>query len=94
MQKLSFKNILVKKVYGIKNNIIGYLSIPKIKISLPVFLGANEENMKKGAVHLTETSYPVGGDNTNCVIAAHRGYSKAAMFREIEKLELNDKIYQ
>ena len=80
-------------VYGIKNNTIGYLTIPKMKVSLPVFLGANEENMKKGAVHLTETSYPVGGNNSNSVIAAHRGYSKAAMFRNIELLEIDDKVY-
>ena len=42
---------------------------------------------------MTETSYPIGGENTNCVIAAHRGYAKAAMFREIEKLEIGDKVY-
>ena len=81
------------RVYGIYNNTVGYLSIPKMKIELPILLGANEENMKKGAVHLTETSYPIGGENTNCVLAAHRGYSKAAMFRDIEKLEIGDAIY-
>lgn len=80
-------------VYGIQNNTIGFLYIPKMKITLPILLGANEENMKKGAVHLTETSYPVGGNNSNCVIAAHRGYSKAAMFRNIDKLEKGDKVY-
>ena len=81
------------KLYGIPNNIIGYITIPKMKVELPILLGANEENMKKGAVHLTETSYPIGGNNTNCVIAAHRGYAKAAMFREIEELEIGDKVY-
>ena len=79
--------------YGIYNNTVGYLSVPKIKIELPVLQGASEENMKKGAVHLTETSYPIGGINTNCVLAAHRGYSKAAMFREIDKLEIGDRVY-
>lgn len=81
------------RLYGINDNIIGYITIPEMKVTLPIFLGANEKNMKKGAVHLTETSYPVGGRNTNCVIAAHRGYSKQAMFREIEKLEIGDKVF-
>lgn len=81
------------KYYGIDHNTIGFIKIPKMKIELPILLGANEDNMKKGAVHLTETSYPIGGENTNCVIAAHRGYSKTAMFRDIEKLEKGDKIY-
>lgn len=79
--------------YGLEGNIIGFLSIPKMEIDLPILLGANRENMTLGAVHLTETSYPVGGENTNCVIAAHRGYAKAAMFRNIEKLEIGDEIY-
>lgn len=81
------------KKYGIENNVIGYIKIPKMNIELPILLGANTSNMKKGAVHLTETSYPIGGVNTNSVIAAHRGYGRATMFRHIEKLENGDKIY-
>lgn len=64
-----------------------------MNIKLPIYLGASEENMAKGAVHLTETSYPVEGINTNCVIAAHRGYSKAAMFRNIERMETGDLVF-
>ena len=79
--------------YGIKNNVIGYIQIPKIKIELPIILGANTKNMKKGAVHLTQTSYPIGGTNTNCVIAAHRGYLRALFFKNIDRLEKGDKIY-
>ena len=48
--------------------------------------------MKQGAAHLTNTSYPVGGWNTNCVLAAHRGYSRTAMFRDIELLEPGDEV--
>lgn len=79
--------------YGIENNIIGYIRVPKFNIELPILLGANIANMKKGAVHLTETSYPIGGENTNTVIAAHRGYGRATMFRHIEKLETGDEIF-
>ena len=79
--------------YGIADDIIGYIRIPKMDIELPILLGANSINMKKGAVHLTETSYPIGGNNTNSVIAAHRGYGKAKLFRNIDKLEYGDKIY-
>lgn len=79
--------------YGIENNVIGYISIPKINIEVPILLGANTANMKKGAVHLTETSYPIGGANTNSVIAAHRGYGKATLFRHIDKIGVGDKIY-
>ena len=57
--------------FGLEGNIIGFISIPKMEIELPILLGANTENMREGAVHLTETSYPIGGVNTNCVLAAH-----------------------
>ena len=79
--------------YGIENNVIGYISIPKINIEVPILLGANTANMKKGAVHLTETSYPIGGANTNSVIAAHRGYGKSTLFRHIDKIGVGDKIH-
>lgn len=79
--------------YGIDNNTIGYIRIPKMNIELPILLGANTENMNKGAVHLTETSYSIGGQNTNSVIAAHRGYNRAILFRYINKLEYGDEIY-
>lgn len=84
---------IILKDYGLKDDIIGFISIPKIKVELPILLGANNENMKMGAVHLTETSYPIGGTNTNSVIAAHRGYGKAELFRNIHKLEINDEVY-
>lgn len=79
--------------YGMEGNIIGFVSIPKMGVELPILLGANTANMREGAVHLTETSYPIGGENTNSVLAAHRGSSRAAMFRDIEKLEIGDEIY-
>lgn len=79
--------------YGIENNIIGYVSIPRLDVTMPIILGANDSNLKKGAVHLTQTSYPIGGENTNAVIAAHRGWSKSKMLRHIEKLEAGDEIY-
>ncbi|MDO5433016.1 class C sortase [Eubacterium sp.] len=78
--------------YGLADNIIGFLKIPKMDVELPILLGANQENMAKGAVHLTETSYPIGGTNTNSIIAAHRGYAKTAMFRDIEALEVGDEV--
>ena len=78
--------------WGLKENMIGYINIPRMKVNLPIYLGATTENMKKGAVNLSQTSLPLGGENTNCVIAAHRGYSGAAMFREIEKLQIGDEV--
>ena len=78
--------------YGVEDGIIGYLSIEKMNVVLPILLGASEQNMLKGAVHMTQTSYPIGGENTNCVLAAHRGYNKQDMFRNIHRLKIGDEV--
>lgn len=79
--------------FDFEDEMIGYISIPKMDIQLPLYLGANDDNMKKGAAHLTNTTLPIGGENTNAVIAAHRGMTTAAMFRDIEKLEIGDEVF-
>lgn len=79
--------------YGLATDVAGVLEIPVMEVELPVYLGATEENMAKGAAVLGQTSMPVGGVNTNCVIAGHRGYGGAAFFREIEKLQPGDFVY-
>ena len=79
--------------YGIIDNTIGFITIPKINIEIPIYLGASKSNMNKGAVHLTQTSYPIGGVNTNSIIAAHRGHQTLRLFNDIEKIEVNDIIY-
>lgn len=73
-------------------DMIGYISIDAMGIELPLYVGATEENMRNGAAVLGQTSMPIGGTNTNCVIAAHRGMSRAAMFRDIEVLTAGDVI--
>lgn len=78
--------------YGIEDNVAATIEIPRMDVELPVYLGATTENMALGAVQLGQTSLPVGGENTNCVIAAHRGYRGIPMFQEIEKLQLGDKV--
>ncbi len=79
--------------WGLPDNMVGYVRIPAMGVTLPIYLGASEENMALGAVHLSQTSLPIGGENTNSVIAAHRGWSAIAMFRDIEALSLGDEIY-
>lgn len=78
--------------YGFNENVIGIIRIPAMEVELPLYLGADTKNMKKGAVIMGETSMPTGGENTNVVVAAHRGYQGTPMFREIEVLKPGDKI--
>jgi len=77
----------------IKNGAFGYLEIPKIKEILPIYLGATESNLAKGVAQMESTSIPIGGMGTNSVIAGHRGYYGANMFRYLDQLEVGDRIY-
>ena len=78
--------------YGLPDEIFGVLSIPAIDLEMPIYLGATEKHMADGAAHLSQTSLPIGGMDTNCVIAGHRGYSGASYFRYLDKLHVGDTV--
>ena len=78
--------------YGLTDEVFGVISIPAMELEMPIFLGATEQHMAEGAAHLSQTSLPIGGDNTNCVIAGHRGYNGASYFRYIDKLKVGDLV--
>ena len=78
--------------YGIEDEIIGVLEIPTMELTMPVYLGASDAHLAAGAAVLGNTSAPIGGDNTNCVIAGHRGWRGADYFRHIDKLAVGDAV--
>lgn len=76
-----------------ENEMAGYITIDAMGVSLPLYIGADEENLMKGAAVLANTSMPIGGESTNCVIAGHRGgYNGQAVFRDIEVLQAGDVV--
>ena len=78
--------------YGIEDEIIGVLEIPAMELTMPVYLGASDAHLASGAAVPGNTSAPIGGDNTNCVIAGHRGWRGADYFRHIDKLTVGDTV--
>jgi sortase A len=78
--------------YGLPSETFGVISIPKISLEMPLFLGASEANMAKGAAVLSQTSIPIGGESTNAVIAGHRGWNGYKYFMDIERLEIGDEV--
>ena len=78
--------------YGIDDEIIGVLEIPAMELTMPVYLGASDGHLAAGAAVLGNTSAPIGGDNTNCVIAGHRGWKGADYFRHIDRLQVGDTV--
>ena len=78
--------------YGVADEIIGVLEIPAMEFTMPVYLGASDAHLAAGAAVLGSTSAPIGGDNTNCVIAGHRGWRGADYFRHIDRLQAGDTV--
>ena len=78
--------------YGIEDEIRGVLEIPTMELTMPVYLGASDAHLSAGAAVLGNTSAPIGGDNTNCVIAGHRGWRGADYFRHIDHLQAGDTV--
>ena len=72
------------------NGIMGYVSIPKLGVELPLYHGVSEEVLNVACGHLEGTSLPVGGENTHCVISAHRGLPHAKLFTELDRMEVGD----
>ena len=76
----------------VSDKMFGYVKIPSIDCTLPLYLGASEEQLNQGAAVLGGTSVPIGGNNTNCVIAAHRGWKQQAYFKYIDALKQGESI--
>lgn len=78
--------------YGRNDEVFAVLNIPKINLDMPVYLGATDQNLANGAAYLSQTSLPIGGKNTNCVIAGHRGWNGAYYFRYVPDLRKGDVV--
>ena len=79
--------------YGIWDGVYGYISIPALDLTLPIYLGSSDYNMAVGITHLMNTSLPIGGKDTNTVIAGHTGYIGRTFFDALPYLDTGDKVY-
>lgn len=69
---------------------MGYIEIPKIKCSLPVYHGADEGTLQNAVGHIGGSSLPVGGESAHCVLSGHRGLPSAELFSNLDQLEAGD----
>ena len=66
--------------------IMGYITIPRIGVELPIYHGTSDAVLQVAAGHLEGTSLPVGGESTHAVISAHRGLPSAKLFTHLDRL--------
>ena len=72
---------------------MGYITVPKISQELPVYHGTSDGVLSVAVGHLQGSSLPVGGENTHCVVSAHRGLPTAVLFTHLDRMEIGDIFY-
>ncbi len=72
------------------DGVMGYVTIDKIDVQLPIYHGTESSSLAVGAGHLEGTSLPVGGESTHSVISAHRGLPSALLFTNLDEMEIGD----
>ena len=89
---LTYKNIKnYNKILNLNDHgMMGYLTIDKIKVELPIYHGTSADVLNKAVGHLEGTSLPVGGKGTHSVLSAHRGLPSFKLFTDLDKLEIGD----
>ena len=74
-----------------KTGNMGFITIPKINVNLPIFHGTSEDVLQTSIGHLEGTSLPVGGQSTHSVLSGHRGLPSAKLFSDLDKLRVGDR---
>ena len=69
---------------------MGYVEIPDIDVTLPIYHGTSEEVLQTAIGHIEGSSLPVGGESTHCVISGHRGLPSARLFTDLDQLTEGD----
>lgn len=75
------------------SGIMGYIEIPVIDCSLPIYHGTDDSILQNAVGHLPGTSLPVGGESTHCVISGHRGLPSARLFTDLDLLDRGDVFF-
>lgn len=70
--------------------IMGYIEIPSINISLPIYHGTNDAVLQSGIGHIEGSSLPIGGESTHSILSGHRGLPSSKMFTNIDRLNKGD----
>ena len=73
-----------------KSGVMGYISIPKIHIKLPIYHGISEPVLQQSIGHIEGSSLPVGGKSTHCIVSGHRGLPSARLFSDLDMLKEGD----
>ncbi|MBQ7810763.1 MAG: class C sortase [Clostridia bacterium] len=96
-ESLTFENMQgtddYNRILSFDDSIIGYIEIPAIGVNLPIYHGTKEGALEKGAIHVPNSAFPIGGIGNHSVLAAHTAYANQIFFDYIPNLVIGDEIH-
>ena len=84
---------------------MGFITIPKINVNLPVYHGTSDSVLQTSIGHIAGTSLPAGSTHSDeedfltpdfashCVLSGHRGLPSARLFSDLDTMEVGDIFY-
>ena len=80
-------------ILNIANGMMGYLQIPAISVTLPIYHGVSEEVLRQGVGHLPQSAFPIGGAGNHAVLTGHTGLPSAELFTDLTQLREGERFY-
>ena len=75
-----------------QNGVMAYIEITKISVYLPIYHGTQDSDLKQGIGHIENTSFPIGGKSTHCVLVGHTGLIKSKIFTRLKELQIGEEV--
>ncbi|MBM6920079.1 class C sortase [Phocea massiliensis] len=75
------------------NGMMGYISIPRLNTTIPIYHGTKENVLQVGVGHLQNTSLPVGGASTHAAVSGHRGLPTYSLFTDLDRMKIGDQFF-
>lgn len=87
------EDVQYENTLNMGDGLMGTVEIPAIDVNLPIYHGTSQEVLQKGVGHMQNTSLPIGGESTHCVLTGHTGLPIAKLFTDLDLLKLGDMFY-
>lgn len=81
------------ELLSLTNEQMGYIVIPKISLNQPIYHSTSDEVLERGIGHMENTSLPIGGESTHCVLSGHSGIPGMMLFTDLEDMQIGEKFY-
>lgn len=86
-------NLSYSQLLSVTGNQMGYIVIPRISVNMPIYHSDNEDVLSIGVGHMENTSLPIGGKSTHCVLSGHTGVPDTKIFTDLTEMAVGDRFY-